>query len=75
MARKSVGEIIDGLGVKLTLNDGDLIASALLITEVSEPDGQTRVSVAYSEGMNWITRRGLIEVARDFETIDEEDDL
>lgn len=75
--RQPIGHTIDALGVRHTPADGELIDAAFVILHVVGPDGRTAVRTAWSEGVSWVTRRGLIEVARDSERIapidDEED--
>lgn len=61
------GDLIDALGVKFTQHEGDLISDAVLVTKVIEADGSVRISVAWSDGMDFVTRRGLLEHACDQE--------
>jgi hypothetical protein len=63
--RQSIGAALDGMGIHSTLKDGDLIDGAVVIMRVIESDGRIRHSQAWSEGLDWITRRGLLEIARD----------
>lgn len=65
-----IGAQIDGLGVVASLNEGDLIEAAVVLLKVIDPEGAVRVKVAWSDGMDWTTRRGLIEVARDTERVE-----
>lgn len=60
---QSFGDIIESLKVAPTLNDGDLVAGAVVLLEVIEPDGDTRLSVAWSEGMSWLKRTGMLHHA------------
>jgi hypothetical protein len=66
---EALGDRLDTIGVKATLHEGDLVSSALVIMHVIEDDGTSRISTAWSDGLDWVTRRGMIEVARDFDRI------
>lgn len=63
---KPIGDLLDTLGVTATLDEGDLINSAVVILSVQGEAG-TEMSLAWSDGLDWITRRGLLEEARDIE--------
>jgi hypothetical protein len=64
-----LGAAIDNLGVTCDRDDGELIDAAIVILRVVSPEGHTHVRCAFSEGLDWITRRGLLEVALDVERI------
>lgn len=64
---KLIGEIIDNLGVKIRMKEGDLISDVLIVTKVVEADGTVRMSSAWSESGDWITRLGLITAASHIE--------
>ena len=66
---ETIGDRLDSLGVRATIPGGALISGAVVLLDVVGDDG-THVSIAWSEGMSWVTRRGLIEVARDMERHD-----
>lgn len=57
---KPIGEIIDGLGVISSLEDGELVSEAMVIMCVIDEDGVERLAVAWSEGMSWIKRSGML---------------
>jgi hypothetical protein len=59
----SIGQIIDGLGCKPTLKDGDLVAGAVTVMKVVEPDGSVRLSICWNEGMSWLERIGMLRAA------------
>ncbi|MGW6739712.1 hypothetical protein ACWGDX_03015 [Streptomyces sp. NPDC055025] len=63
-----VGDVLDGLGIRATVGEGDLVAGALVLLKVVEADGSTRLSLAYSEGLGWIERAGMLRVAETLET-------
>jgi hypothetical protein len=58
-----IGIIIDGLGCSASLEEHDLIADAVVIMKVIEPDGSVRLSIAWSDGMSWIERLGMLRAA------------
>ncbi|PYC83439.1 hypothetical protein C7C46_08890 [Streptomyces tateyamensis] len=58
-----LGPIIDGLGVAAHLADGELAAAAVVLLKVLQADGSTRLSLAYSDGLGWIERAGMLRVA------------
>ncbi|MFJ2676386.1 hypothetical protein [Streptomyces sp. NPDC087525] len=65
---RPVGDVLDGLGIRATLNEGELVAGALVLLKVVEADGSTRLSLARSEGLGWIERAGMLRVAETLET-------
>jgi hypothetical protein len=58
-----VGHHIDGLEIKATLKDGDLVASAMVLLEVIEADGSSRLVTLYPDGMSFLKRSGMLNVA------------
>lgn len=68
-----IGDILDGQNITPTIGDDDLIASAVILLEVVEPDGDTRLSVAWSEGMSWLKRTGMLHHALAEETAERDD--
>jgi len=58
-----IGQLLDSLGVQGVLREGDLPSEAIVILKVVGPEGKVRVQAAWSEGMDFITRRGLLDVA------------
>jgi len=71
MGPEPIGTLVDALGVELTMSDGDLVSGAVLILKVVDADGQVVQRVGWSDGISWIERRGMIEVARDVERCNE----
>ena len=65
--RKPLGEVIDGLGLTMSLIEGDLISDVLVIAKVIEADGQVRMTTAWSPSGDWITRLGLITAVAELE--------
>lgn len=59
----TIGQIIDGLGCKPDLEAEDLVADAVIILKIIEPDGQVRLSTCWSENISWLERVGMIRSA------------
>lgn len=60
---QALGPIIDGLGCDPSLNEGDLVAAAAVVLKIIEPDGSVRLSIAWSDGLGWIERLGMLRAA------------
>ena len=65
-----VGQLIDSLGVTSTIAPDDLPVAALVLLKVVDADGGVRLILAYSDGMDWITRLGMLTAATASETPD-----
>lgn len=63
MSDRPAGQILDGLGVTLPLEEGDLVADALVLAKVIKADGTVTIVIASSDSLDWITRRGLLYAA------------
>lgn len=65
-----IGQTIDALGVRSTpLPEGHMVSDAIVLMRVISDTGETYISQVWSEGMDWISRRGLLEAALDTERI------
>ena len=64
---KSLGEIIDGLELKMNMREGDLMSDVIVLAKVIEADGKVRMSSAASPSTDWITRLGLATTAYEIE--------
>ena len=60
----TLGEIVDGLGAHITLDDGDLVASVVVLSKIIAPDGLVRLAMATNEGLDWIDQTGMVSVAK-----------
>lgn len=61
---QDVGQILNGLGVTAESLSGDeLVSDALVLMKVIAPDGSVTLLHAYSEGMSWIERLGMLHAA------------
>lgn len=65
---RAIGDIIDALGVEATVENGELVAGAMVLLKVVQEDGDTRLSMTYSDGLGWIERAGMLRIAETIET-------
>ena len=65
---RPIGDVLDALGITATLDPGELVAGAVVLLKVVQKDGLTRLSLAYSDGLGWIERTGMLHVAEHIET-------
>lgn len=63
MTAQQAGPIVDGLGITLELDDGDLVASAVVLAKVVTADGRTTLLIEDSEGMSWLDQLGMVAAA------------
>lgn len=61
--QQKIGERLDQLGVTQELDDGDLIASAVVITKVIDTEGRVSVGIAGDEACTWLDQLGLVTAA------------
>ena len=66
--RKPLGDHCDALGVKVGLDDDDMVTDIYAIVKILEPNGETRLAFAWSDGISWIERLGMLTVAQAVET-------
>lgn len=60
----SLGQIIDAMdNVQPTFAEGDMVLDAVVILEVLEADGTTRLCVTYPDGISFIKRNGMLNLA------------
>lgn len=61
MARQPIGDLLDSLGLVATIDDGDLISGAVVLLKVVDDEGDVVLRSAYTDGVNWLERRGMAE--------------
>ena len=61
--RQSVGQLLDSLGIQVELDEGELVAGALVILETIEEDGDVTMQILEDDGVNWIKRLGMLKAA------------
>lgn len=67
---KPIGQLLDSLGVTSTIAPDDLPVAALALLKVVDATGGVRLAAAWSDGMDWITRLGMLTAATASETPD-----
>lgn len=67
MADQKIGQLINSLGVEAALDEGDLPTDAFVILKVIKKDGTVSLASARSEGLDWITRLGMLTAAQSIE--------
>jgi hypothetical protein len=65
---RSIGDVIDSLGITATLDDDELVGGAIVLLKIIQADGETRLSMANSDGLGWIERAGMLRIAETIET-------
>jgi hypothetical protein len=63
MPDQPIGPILDGLGINIDLDPGDLIETAVVITKTIDADGRVSVGLYGSTGLDWLAQLGLITAA------------
>ena len=61
--RQQLGELIDSLGVAQRLADDELVEGAVVLLKVVDDDGEVTLRAAWSDGMSWIERIGMLRAA------------
>ncbi|MGM9380330.1 hypothetical protein [Streptomyces antibioticus] len=61
--KRPIGDVLDAIGITATLDDGELVAGAIVLLKVIDAEGDVRLSMAYSDGLSWIERAGMVHVA------------
>lgn len=64
MTEQPAGPILDGLGVAIDLDDGELVEAAVVVTKLVTSDGQVLLGVYGTEGLSWLDKLGLVEAAK-----------
>jgi hypothetical protein len=67
MAERPIGQLLDTLGVQADLDEGDLPTDAFVILKIVKADGVVSMVNARSEGLDWITRVGMVTAAQQIE--------
>jgi hypothetical protein len=64
MAEQTIGDTLDAMGITVDLDEGDMIASAIVIASILvEGDELPRLTIASTDGMSWITQAGPLRLA------------
>ena len=60
---QELGGLIDELGVRQHIDPDEKVCGAVVLLTVEEPDGHLSLRCAWSEGMTWIERIGILRAA------------
>lgn len=63
MAEQNIGMIMDGLGIQIDLDPGDIVADAIVITKGIDKDGQVSVGIWKAEASTWFDQMALLHAA------------
>lgn len=58
-----LGDIVDSLGVTHTPDEGELITDVVVLMKVVDDEGRVALRTAWSDGMSWIERLGMLRAA------------
>jgi hypothetical protein len=70
VADLDVGDLVNKLGVRSGLDADALVTDAVLLLKYVADDGAVGLRMAYSEGMSWIERLGMLRAAEAIEVAD-----
>lgn len=74
LAQIVAGAQLSAPGLLGELDDGALVSDVILLVRYVDKDGRVGLTSAYSEGLDWIARRGMIEAVRDVERLPSDSD-
>jgi hypothetical protein len=63
MQERQLGSIIDDLGVTQDVRPDEEVCGAMVLLTVQEADGHLSLRCAWSDGMNWVERIGMLRAA------------
>jgi hypothetical protein len=63
MGTGPLGDLIDAMGITHEVGPDERVHGALVLLQVEEPDGHLSLRCAWSDGMTWIERIGLLRAA------------
>lgn len=64
MTEQLIGPILDGLGIPINLDDGELVETALVIAKIVDGDGEVLLGLYGPENLSWLDKLGLVEAAK-----------
>lgn len=63
MSDQKIGEIMDGLGISIDLDNGDIVSDALVITKCVDKNGEVSVGIWKAEASTWFDQMALLHAA------------
>lgn len=67
MTKRPIGQLLDTLGLRADIDEGDLPVDALVILKVVKVDGSVSLVKGGSESLDWITALGMLTAAQEVE--------
>lgn len=64
MPEQPIGQLVDALGVRIDLDEGDLPTDAYVALKIVKADGTVSLANGRSESLDWITALGMITAAQ-----------
>lgn len=58
-----IGNLLDSLGITHTPEDGELVPAAIAILKTVDSNGAVGLRLAWSDGMSWIERLGMLHAS------------
>ena len=71
MQGQGLGQLIDSLGVTHEVRPDEHVSGVVVLLTVEEPNGHMSLRCAWSDGMTWVERLGLLRAAERAELPDE----
>jgi hypothetical protein len=68
---QGLGQLIDSLGITHEVGPDEQVCGAVVLLTVAEPDGHVSLRCAWSDGMTWVERLGLLRAAERAELPDD----
>lgn len=59
----SIGALLDSRGLLADLDPDDLVADAVVLLRVVQPDGSTALTIAATPSLDWVGQLGLLHAA------------
>lgn len=63
-AARPIGDLIDALGITAELSRDDLVSDAVVLLKINSTEHGTYAKTLRSDGCDWITTLGLLEIAK-----------
>lgn len=63
-----IGNLLDSLGVDLDLDDGELVAGAVVLLKTVDEDGEVGLRIRWSDHLGYLERIGMLTAGRIVET-------
>ena len=59
-----MGQLLDSLGLDLDLDDGELVAGAIVLLKTVDEDGDVGLRIRWSDGMGYLERMGMLHAGQ-----------